>query len=101
MEVQIRVGGVRRGCGILGDGVIVGAAVDLDVAAVPGEDLGLDAGEVVGDALGELDPVLLSCTGEQLDDEGGAGGDLEAPFPAGLKGDGPRGRGGGLLNAIG
>ncbi len=96
----MRIGRVRRWCRVFGDGVtaIVRATLDLELAAVPRENLGRGApGEGVCASRGEFDAVLLSGTGEDLKPEAAADGYLEAPFPGGLEGDDARGRGGGLL----
>lgn len=90
MEVQVRVRRVISGTSVLGDEIIVQASVDLELAAVPGQDLGLDAREGVRVALGELDAVLLCSAGEDFQGEARAIGDFEAPFPCGSEYDGAR-----------
>jgi hypothetical protein len=93
VEVEERVGGVVGRAGVGCDRVVVGAAVDLDLAALPCEDPGAGGPECVGVAGGELDAVLLSRAGDDLDDEGRGRGGVEAPFPAWSEGD-DAGRGG-------
>lgn len=92
MQVHGRAGRVGR----VGDALVVGLALDLELAALPGEDLGARAREGVCRAGGELGAVLLSRAGEELDGEGTGVRGLEAPFLGGREGDDARGGGGWL-----
>jgi hypothetical protein len=84
--VEQHVGHVLGRRGVLGDILGVAGAVDLEAAALDGEDLGLGAGEVVGVAGVELGAVLLGGAREELDgDARAAEGGLEAVLPEGLE----------------
>lgn len=48
MQIDMRIGRVRRRRGIFRNEVVVGSSLDFELAPVPGEDLGLDAAEAVG-----------------------------------------------------
>ena len=61
------------------DLVVVAGAVDLELAAVPRQDLGLRAGKAVGLAGGQLGAVALSRAGQHADLDRRLGHG-EAPF---------------------
>lgn len=60
VEVCVQVHGRAGRVGRVGDALVVGLALDLELAALPGEDLGAHAREGVCRSGGELGAVLLS-----------------------------------------
>ena len=82
-RVRIRAGGR--------DVLVVRLPLDLELTALPCEDLGARAGEGIGRAGGKLGAVLLSRAGEEFDGEGSGVGGLEAEFVAGDEVDAARG----------
>lgn len=81
------VGGVRRGRRVFGHEIVVGPAIDFELAPVPRQNLGLDPREGVGVADRKLDAVLFSGAGEDFEDNGPAGRYFEPPFPGWFEGD--------------
>lgn len=87
MQVQNRVGGGVLRFGVLCDGLVRQHALDLELASLQGEDLGLGAGKGVDVLKGELGAVFFGGAGEEFESDLGVEGDLEAPFPEGLEAD--------------
>lgn len=87
MEVQERIARVIGQPSVLGDGLVAGLPLDLNLAAVPCRDLRSYVGEGVNVFGREFDAVLFGGAVLELNREAAAVGDGEAPFPRGTEGD--------------
>ncbi|CCF31890.1 hypothetical protein CH063_16171, partial [Colletotrichum higginsianum] len=66
LQVQGGVGGRVLWFGVLGEGIGGEAAFNLELAALEGEDLGLDAAKSVGVLQGELGAILFGGARKEL-----------------------------------